>query len=443
MFALTLAAAAAWALPDLDEPLRSGASAASDAAVVVGIEDYLVAPDVPHAARDARAVYDFLVYTRGIPTGRVRLLDQGASREHIESAVRELGASVGAGGTLWFYFAGHGATSPKTSERLLVGDDARPDPAMLAARSVSVPAVRRLATAGGGDAVLLLDTSFGGKTRDGSDLIEGQRFLVPAYAAPTGDAVLEWTAAGAGEVPRALADVDHGAFTWLVLGALRGWADGELTGRRDGDVSIEEAQLYVNQHLRGLASQRPQLSAPDPARTLTTAHERAPSAKELRGLSAAALAEAAPAAVVAAPAPAAPLVLGSAERPAWTTTEWRVVGELERVESTGIASGVRDPTLARKTAKKRARTVLLSQLQLVMDVVASNQGEDHDAYDEVRKRIYLEVTVAESWTSPDGVQYARIELSWPELERYLREGGIADASIEQVRAGIVLRSRLP
>ena len=44
---------------------------------MIGIEDCFVLPDVPHAARDAAAFYRFLVYTRGVPSARIRLLDKG------------------------------------------------------------------------------------------------------------------------------------------------------------------------------------------------------------------------------------------------------------------------------------------------------------------------------------------------------------------------------
>ncbi len=71
---------AAFAIPDLDEPARTGARASSDSAVIVGLEDYFVLPDVPYAKRDATVMYETLVYTRGIPSDRVQLLDKGANR---------------------------------------------------------------------------------------------------------------------------------------------------------------------------------------------------------------------------------------------------------------------------------------------------------------------------------------------------------------------------
>ena len=47
------------------------------------------------------------------------------------------------------------------------------------------------------------------------------------------------------EAAGSLESLEHGFFTWLVVGALRGWADGEVDGRRDGAVNAVEAGLFV------------------------------------------------------------------------------------------------------------------------------------------------------------------------------------------------------
>ena len=104
-------AAAPAAVPDLVEPARTGQRAATDAAVVIGVQDYTDVPDVPYARRDAQAFDDFVRYTRGIPDDRVTLLRDARSYE-IERAVKDAGARVGPGGRVWVYFAGHGAMDP-------------------------------------------------------------------------------------------------------------------------------------------------------------------------------------------------------------------------------------------------------------------------------------------------------------------------------------------
>lgn len=53
----------------------------------------------------------------------------------------------------------------------------------------------------------------------------------------------------------------HGAFTYLSLGALRGWADGALDGAPDGVVTAGEAARYVERGLLelGIPGQQPVL----------------------------------------------------------------------------------------------------------------------------------------------------------------------------------------
>ena len=117
--------------------LPSGQRHTADTAVVVGISDYLVLPDVPYADRDADAFVNWLVYPRGVPLDRVHQL-KAASKEHIEKAVQRAGQDVEEGGTVWVYFAGHGAADPSTTERILLGDDTRSDTTSFTGRGVAV-----------------------------------------------------------------------------------------------------------------------------------------------------------------------------------------------------------------------------------------------------------------------------------------------------------------
>jgi uncharacterized caspase-like protein len=101
--------------PSIDTPLRTGQTSPADAAVVIGIEHYpLLGRDVPYAEADAQAVANTFVYTRGIPLGRVLTLTENPTREDILAGVRDLGQQVHGGGTLFIYFAGHGAAADNT-----------------------------------------------------------------------------------------------------------------------------------------------------------------------------------------------------------------------------------------------------------------------------------------------------------------------------------------
>ena len=248
--------------PSLDEPVRTGRKAEGEAAVVIGLESYpFLGSGVPYAKRDAQAFADFLVYTRGVPMGNVQTMT-GGSREQILAAIDRASAQ---GGTVWVYFAGHGAASPETGDRMLLGDDVRPDPVAFASRGVGVGEIERRIAASGGSARLVLDTCYTGAGRDGGSIAAGTRFVVPAYAAAPVAAGTQWNAASPDQVSAPIHEAQHGAFTYFALGALRGWADGEVDGRRDGKVTAVEASLFVNRALRrnGLNAQTPVWMGPE------------------------------------------------------------------------------------------------------------------------------------------------------------------------------------
>lgn len=250
--------------PSIDTPYRVQAQAPLDAAVVVGVERYLRLPPVPYAGRDAQVFYDFLLHTRGVPADRVQLLTGDASRERIVQALTDLGKRVGPDGMAWVYFAGHGAATLDTGEPLLLGDDVAATPESFAQRGVPLAEITRLAGTGGGQVLVVVDACFGGVGRTREPLVANGRFAVPTYASrPDRSAV--WMAAGPNEASMSADALKHGIFTFLAVGALRGWADGE-GGPRDGKVTAEEAQRYLQRALAAaqVTDQHPTLLAQQP-----------------------------------------------------------------------------------------------------------------------------------------------------------------------------------
>ncbi|MBT3223801.1 MAG: SUMF1/EgtB/PvdO family nonheme iron enzyme, partial [Proteobacteria bacterium] len=186
-----------------------------------------------------------------------RLLDQGANREQILGAARELGQLAGADSTAWVYFAGHGAASPEDGEAMLVGVDAWGG--AIDSRSVRLAELRGEMARGGARFVVLADAGFAGLGRDGTELLSGARIAVPVSVLDRSDDVI-WIASEAERAPATLAPVEHGAFTYLAVGAMRGWADGFVDGAPDGIVTGAEAQAYVANAVRELGlAQRPEL----------------------------------------------------------------------------------------------------------------------------------------------------------------------------------------
>ncbi len=244
--------------PDIDAPLRTGATAPNDAAVVIGNEDYAYIGNVPFAGADADAVRAFLLYTRGVPQSRVQVLDNASPLE-MEKAVERAASEVGRGGTLWVYYAGHGAAHPVSKQRVLLGAAAKlsSDPELFEEGAVALDALKQAASRSAGEAVFIVDACYSGTGRGGEEL-GGSRFAVPpSYQADA--RVTEWTATQPDEVASPLYTAGHGAFTYFAVGALRGWADGEL-GQKDNQVTLAEAQAYVATALRSVG-QRDQTPA--------------------------------------------------------------------------------------------------------------------------------------------------------------------------------------
>jgi len=242
----------------IDEPVHTGQVNDADYAVVIGVEDYAFLPDVPHARADAQAVRTWLQASRGVPSHRIELLTD-ASKEQIEAALGRARDQVSAGGTVWVYWAGHGAAAPDGGGRLLLGVDTMADPEVFAARALSVDALEAdLESAP--SAVLWLDTCYAGTGRDGQSLLPGTRFAVPSYVGDAPGGVLRWTAAKPGQLSTAHPS-GHGAFTWASLRGLQGEADGSVDGQRDGAVTADEAQTFVGRALAeaGIRSQTPTL----------------------------------------------------------------------------------------------------------------------------------------------------------------------------------------
>lgn len=247
---LALAAPAlAWALPDLP-PVPRLDRHAEDVALVVGNTRYAWLPQEPWATRDAEAVREHLVFTHGLPTSRVLTVRDGTLRE-LDRAADDILDKADPEGTLWIYLAGHGHLADLDGRRLLLGIDAkpgRPDDGGLDLDAFLVDAslaARRV--------VVIADVGFAGASRDGEAVlpdVRDRRFATLADLPPN---VVLWSAARPDQRPTALDEVRHGAFTWLVLGALRGWADGAADRPRDGVVTLAEAQAWVGDTLDGWA----------------------------------------------------------------------------------------------------------------------------------------------------------------------------------------------
>lgn len=247
MFLLPLAVATAATPPSLDTPPPTGPRSKKDVAVVVAVEDYETLPDAIGAKKDAAAIGAWLATSRGVDPKRLTVVED-ASAVTARSAVSRAAREVKRGGTLWIYWAGHGALVD--GERVLLGKDATVE--ALGDAAVPLDEIVELAEdSKAKQVVFVLDAGFGGLGRDGETLFQATA-EVPPLPARTDDRVALWSATTAGEPAYRYPANDHGLFSYLVVGALRGWADGQIGAAADGTVSVQEAQGYVARVLRQL-----------------------------------------------------------------------------------------------------------------------------------------------------------------------------------------------
>ncbi len=301
--------------PSLDgrPPVTSGGSA--DVALVVGIEDYADLEDVRGAAANAQAWYQWFLHGRKIRPDRVkRLIDKAGTPNGILTAARELAGMVGSGGTFWVVFIGHGAPAKDQSEGVLATWAAQQTELDFYPATLKQSELAAAVAGSQAHTVFVMDTCFSGKSSGGNVLIPGlQATLLANRTKATASSTATWLyAAGASQFagPLPASPVVRPAFSYLVLGALRGWADAEPWGNGDGTVTAKEASEYAAGALRSFSDlgrqQSPEVDGRSDVALVTGAREQGPDLAELA--TGAVSTPRSPVAVAPAAVPVAPVV---------------------------------------------------------------------------------------------------------------------------------------
>lgn len=247
-----LAASADW--PDLSRPASIAPLGEKDAAVIVGVENYVFAPAVPGAERNAADWYVYLARSRKIPPSKIRLLrGNEATLEAMEQQAHWAATAVEPGGVLWFIFIGHGAPARDGSDGVLVGVDAQQTVQSVYARSLpQKKLLEALAKGKQQRTIAVLDACFSGRGSDGAPLVPGVQPMIPVAPVQLANAVV-LTAARSNQFAGGLPGDERPAFSYLLLGALRGWAAGS-----DEAVTVSEALSYVRESLQTVVTDRQQ-----------------------------------------------------------------------------------------------------------------------------------------------------------------------------------------
>jgi formylglycine-generating enzyme required for sulfatase activity len=252
--------------PDLSKPAGAVGGGERDAAVIVGAENYAFVEHVPGAKQNANDWQEYLTETLKVPADRVALLlDNDATNDAIRSAAVEKASQVEEGGTLWFVFIGHGAPSKDGGDGLLVGVDAQQKASSVYSRSSSRNELLGLLAKGKqAKTVVLIDACFSGKSSSGRALVAGLQPLLTMRALPAGidNRTVLMTAAKSDQFAGPLPGGSRPAFSYLALGALRGWA-----ANAQGQVTASGLVDYIRRalSLSRDRTQTPELSTPETA----------------------------------------------------------------------------------------------------------------------------------------------------------------------------------
>jgi sulfatase modifying factor 1 len=256
--------AAGWPALERSPGVPSARDGADDAAVIVAIEDYDTLPDVPGARSNGLAWYRYLRDSVHVRSERISVLtDHDAQEYKILDQASERAAQVGASGRLWFVFIGHGAPSQADTREdgqdgLLVGASAEATQAGIEHRSVRRSALLHALAGARGDVLVALDACFSGQSGPGRALVTGLMPLtvvdrrVPAQ-------VMLFTAAQAEEFAGELPGAHRPAFSYLLLGALRGWGDADGDGKVTSREALDYTQEALLSVLNGTRRQHPTL----------------------------------------------------------------------------------------------------------------------------------------------------------------------------------------
>jgi hypothetical protein len=242
--------------PDLSQPTTSAVPRPSDSAVIIGIQDYDHLLDVPGAAATARAWHRWFEQSLGVPSSNLRiLLDEEATPEAMATAVTGAALEIEPGATLWFIYIGQASPSCGGRDALFFAPDAGPEATGFIKGAFTWSSLEGLLEMGSHQqAIMLIDASINERDRSLDKLgCEMVPVMPPLELVPSHRSVLV-TAAQPDEFAGSLYGTDLPAFSTLMLGALRGWADSS----GDGQVTTTEAVTWVHDVLRATERRLPQ-----------------------------------------------------------------------------------------------------------------------------------------------------------------------------------------
>jgi hypothetical protein len=254
-FLLTRPSLAASPWPDLTKPAEAVGGSEKDVVVIVAIEHYQYLPGKPGALAAAKSWQAYFATTRRVPADRVKLLvDDQARSQNIASTIARALQSVMPGGRFWFLFIGHAFPEVKDDDFRLLGWETGASLESIYALGLLQMELLRSSRE---RSVYIIDASIGGQSTN----IKAPRQRIPEnerglIRLDTLSDKLRGAIKG-GDKDLLVADlwgstcqlpgVELPAFSYLLLGALRGWAN-----RSDAPVPRKREDA-IRQHQRWIA----------------------------------------------------------------------------------------------------------------------------------------------------------------------------------------------
>ena len=267
--------------PDISKPIPNiGVNTSKDSALIIAIEDYSYAPDVVGAVQNGKDWEQYFIQSAGIPLSRIRFLSNDqAYQDAIMENAHFLNEKTPPGGKIWVIYIGHGANY--NNEPIFLDVDARQTDISFKKSLQQKELLGILEQKH--DVIALIDACFSGRDTQGLALLTGvQPMVLSSMLEMPKTTIL--TAASSDQFAGDLPYLPRPSFSYLALGAMRGWGDRD----QDGQVSLSEVKSYTEDTIASVVvgrRQTPTITGAEKSQIVSKGREQAPDLQPYRSQS--------------------------------------------------------------------------------------------------------------------------------------------------------------
>ena len=252
---------------DIEQPInRYGQPKQNRLCIIIGIEEYKIAPKSLYSNRDAQIFYQYARDVLGVQEKNIYItINENATKGEFDKIFGENGwleRRVNKESEVFIYFSGHGSVDIKKQKQYLIPYDIDPNyPQVAYSLDKIYECLSRMEVK---KAVIFLDACFTGQSREGTLILAGIRPLLVSELSKPSQNITVFTAASGNEIASIYSEKKHGLFTYYLLKGLRGDAD----LNKDNIITIKELFNYIKDKVSETAlemdrEQHPQLLGTD------------------------------------------------------------------------------------------------------------------------------------------------------------------------------------